>query len=142
MVYPTIALRAGKPQIWRITNASADVSYRLQLVVTSGSEATPKPLTMRVLALDGGTIDEDAVQTSRIDELVLMPSARAELIMAPCEIGVGTLVGGRCVLPKSDVIAELRTLGLDTGDQERDAGDHWPAIALARRHRSRGGAAS
>jgi FtsP/CotA-like multicopper oxidase with cupredoxin domain len=45
---------------------------------------------------------------------------------------VGTTVRGRCVLPRSDVIAELRTLGLDTGDQTRDIGDHWPAIALAR----------
>ena len=53
VVYPTITLRAGKPQIWRITNASADASYRLQLVVTSGSAGTPKPLRMRVLALDG-----------------------------------------------------------------------------------------
>jgi FtsP/CotA-like multicopper oxidase with cupredoxin domain len=132
VVYPTITLRAGKPQIWRITNASADASYRLQLVVTSGSAATPKPLRMRVLALDGGTLDRDAARHAGFDELVLMPSARAEILVDPCELGVGTLVRGQCVLPRSDVIAELRTLGLDTGDQERDAGDPWPAIALAR----------
>jgi FtsP/CotA-like multicopper oxidase with cupredoxin domain len=132
VVYPTITLRAGKPQIWRITNASADASYRLQLVVTSGSAGTPKPLRMRVLALDGGTLDQDAAQHPGFDELVLMPSARAELLIDPCELGVGTLVRRQCVLARSDVIAELRTLGLDTGDQERDAGDHWPAIALAR----------
>ena len=132
VVYPTITLRAGKPQIWRITNASADASYRLQLVVTSGSAATPRPLRMRVIALDGGTLDQDAAQHSGFDELVLMPSARAELLIDPCELGAATIVRSHCVLPKSDVIAELRTLGLDTGDQERDAGDHWPAIALAR----------
>jgi L-ascorbate oxidase len=133
VIYPTITLRAGKPQIWRITNASADASYRLQLAVTSGSAGTPQPLRMRVLALDGGTLDQDAVPHSGFDELVLMPSARAELLIDPCNLGVGTLVRGQCVLPKSDVIAELRTLGLDTGDQERDAGDHWPALARARR---------
>ena len=132
VVYPTITLHAGKPQIWRITNASADASYRLQLVVTSGSAASPRPLRMRVLALDGGTLDQDAAQHSGFDELVLMPSARAELLIDPCELEAGTIVRSHCVLPKSDVIAELRTLGLDTGDQERDAGDHWPAIALAR----------
>jgi FtsP/CotA-like multicopper oxidase with cupredoxin domain len=132
VIYPTITLRAGRPQIWRITNASADASYRLQLVVTSGSAGTQQPLRMRVLALDGGTLDEDAAQHSGFDELGLMPSARAELLIDPCEVGVGTIVRGWCVLPKADVIAELRTLGLDTGDQERDAGDHWPAVALAR----------
>jgi FtsP/CotA-like multicopper oxidase with cupredoxin domain len=87
---------------------------------------------MRVLALDGGTLDQDAAEHSGFDELVLMPSARAELLIDPCELGAGTIVRSHCVSPKSDVIAELRTLGLDTGDQERDAGDHWPAIALAR----------
>jgi L-ascorbate oxidase len=132
VIYPTITLRTGTPQIWRITNASADASYRLQLVITSGSVDTPKPLRMHVLALDGGTLDQDALQHSGFDELVLMPSARAELLIDPCDLGVGTIVRGQCFLPTSDVIAELRTLGLDTGDQERDAGDHWPAIALAR----------
>jgi FtsP/CotA-like multicopper oxidase with cupredoxin domain len=132
VVYPTITVHNGKAQIWRITNASADASYRLQLVVTSGSAASPRPLRMRVLALDGGTLDRDAAQHSGFDELVLMPSARAEVLVDPCELGVGTVVRGRCTLPKSDVIAELRTLGLDTGNQERDAGDPWPAIALAR----------
>ena len=87
---------------------------------------------MRVLALDGGTLDQDAAQHSGFDELVIMPSARAELLIDSCELEAGTIVRSHCVLPKSDVIAELRTLGLDTGDQERDAGDHWPAIALAR----------
>ena len=132
VIYPTITLRAGRPQVWRITNASADASYRLQLVVTSSGGGTPKPLAMRVLAVDGGTLDQDTAGHSGFDELVLMPSARAELVIDPCELGIGTIVRGRCVLPRSDVIAELRTLGLDTGDQERDAGDHWPAIALAR----------
>jgi FtsP/CotA-like multicopper oxidase with cupredoxin domain len=132
VIYPTVTLRPGRPQIWRITNASADTSYRLQLVVTSGGGGKPKPLAMRALAVDGGTLDQDTAQRSGFDELVLMPSARAELIIDPCELGIGTIVRGRCVLPRSDVIAELRTLGLDTGDQERDIGDHWPAIALAR----------
>jgi FtsP/CotA-like multicopper oxidase with cupredoxin domain len=132
VIYPTITLRAGKPQVWRITNASSDASYRLQLVITSGSAAAPKPLAMRVLALDGGTLDRDAAQRAAFAELVLMPSARAELLVDPCELGVGTIVRGRCVLPRADVVAELRTLGLDTGDQQRDIGDHWPAIALAR----------
>jgi FtsP/CotA-like multicopper oxidase with cupredoxin domain len=132
VIYPTITLRGGNPQIWRITNASADASYRLQLVVTSGSAATPKPLRMRVLAVDGGTLDRDAARHAGFDELVLMPSARAELLIDPCELGVATVVRGQCVLPRSDVIAELRTLGLETGEQARDAGDAWPAIALAR----------
>jgi FtsP/CotA-like multicopper oxidase with cupredoxin domain len=132
VVYPTITVRTGKPQIWRITNASADASYRLQLVVTSGPARAPKPLRMRVLALDGGTLDRDAAQRSGFDELVLMPSARAEVLVDPCDLGVGTMARGQCVLPKSDVTAELRTLGLDTGNQEQDAGDPWPAIALAR----------
>jgi FtsP/CotA-like multicopper oxidase with cupredoxin domain len=132
VVYPTITVQNGKPQIWRITNASADASYRLQLVVTSASAAPPRPLRIRILALDGGTLDRDAAQRSGFDELVLMPSARAEVLVDPCELGVGTIVRGRCTLPKSDVNAELRTLGLDTGNQERQAGDAWPAIALAR----------
>jgi FtsP/CotA-like multicopper oxidase with cupredoxin domain len=132
VIYPTITLRTGKPQIWRIANTSADASYRLQLVVTSGAAGTPKPLTLRVLAVDGGTLDQAAGGHSGFDEFVLMPSARAELLIDPCELGVGTLVRGQCVLPRPDVIAELRTIGLDTGDQDKETGDHWPAIALAR----------
>jgi FtsP/CotA-like multicopper oxidase with cupredoxin domain len=132
VVYPTITVHNAKPQIWRITNASADASYRLQLVVTTKSAPSPQPLRLRVLALDGGTLDQDAAQRSGFDELVLMPSARAEVLVDPCELGIGTIVRGQCVLPRSDVTAELRTLGLDTGNQERDAGDHWPSIALAR----------
>jgi FtsP/CotA-like multicopper oxidase with cupredoxin domain len=132
VVYPTITVHNGTPQIWRITNASADASYRLQLVVTSGSAAPPRPLRMRVLALDGGTLDHDTAKHAGFDELVLMPSARAEVLVDPCDLGVGTPVRGQCVAPDTDVVAELRTLGLDTGNQEQDIGDHWPAIALAR----------
>src|SRR4029450_5848149 len=103
-----------------ITNASADASYRLQLVGTSGSVGTPKPLRMRAIALDGGTLDQGAAQHSGFDELVLMPSARAELLIDPCELGVGTIVRVQCFLPTSDVIAELRTLGLEPGGRGRE----------------------
>jgi len=51
-VFPTIRVTAPDGEIWRLTNASAQVSYRLELV----DDATNRPILMQLLAIDGASI--------------------------------------------------------------------------------------
>lgn len=84
-VAPTIAIRPGETQLWRIGNVGADIFYRLKL--------------------DGHTLYEvarDGNRHNRIiqrDEIVLPPSARVEVLVQGGEPGV----------------YQFRTLGYDTG---------------------------
>jgi len=84
-VAPTITIRPGETQLWRIGNVGADIFYRLRL--------------------DGHTLYEvarDGNRHNRIvqrDEIILPPSARVEVLVQGNRPGV----------------YQFRTLGFDTG---------------------------
>lgn len=133
--FPNIKVTSSVGEIWRLTNASGNISYDLQLV----DDATNKPLVMQLVAIDGVSIslpqdaEIDAVvrlagakfkiarcpenfasaRPARVcvSELVMMPSSRAEVLVASPR-------------PRA---ATLKTLGLTMG-----SGDSWPAVDLAK----------
>jgi len=132
-VYPTITVARGKTHVWRIANASADITYRLRLVVTSLGGPVPAgtALPLKVLAQDGATVTtiNRAMQAPR--NVVMMPSARTEILIDPCTLGLGTINSQReCQLPANSVTAVLQTIGADVAAKPGDA-DIWPAVQLA-----------
>ncbi len=143
--FPTIPLKAPQGEIWRLTNASASVSYHLQLV----DDATKQPIALQLVAVDGVSVS--LPQDTPIDtivrlagarfkvarcpraasdivalpvcvtELVMMPSARAELWATYRD------AAGRVAQPPQKASATLKTTGLKMG-----SGDSWPAVDLAK----------
>ena len=109
--YPTAHIPAGKMEIWRIVNASQDVTYNLS-IRKRGDNSTYLPY--QVLARDGVSISQkDRNQVMR-SQLLLMPATRVEIaIPAPAD-------GGAYIL-HNDVA--------QTGGHGH--GDIWPAIDLA-----------
>lgn len=127
-VFPAITLRPDQVEVWRMANTSADVTYRLHLVTTN--EAKPRRLLFTVRALDGVAAPERST-----DEIVLMPSARIEVIVRRCDGAPGENPVN-CVDPSRRVTAHLRTAGVATGintplDPSARDGDQWPAVDLA-----------
>ena len=112
---PTITMRPGHDQIWRIANLSSSVTYVLELV----DGATGKAQTMTALALDGlvaGTSKplENALHIGvNLKHVLLMPGSRAEVFVAN--------KAGRQARTMT-----LRTAGITTGP----AGDPWPQIDI------------
>jgi FtsP/CotA-like multicopper oxidase with cupredoxin domain len=132
VVYPTITVARGKSHVWRIANASADAAYHLQVVVTSGNAAVPAGtvLPLRLLAQDGSTLASVGTTQWTAKDIVMMPSARAEILLDACAMGLGRIVAGQCRLPAGTIKAELRTLGADVAATPGGA-DIWPAMSLA-----------
>ncbi|MGY2049780.1 multicopper oxidase domain-containing protein [Methylobacterium sp. JK268] len=138
-VYPRITAEPDATELWRIANMSADVSYRLEL---KGEDGTP--YRMRPIALDGVALAalRAGVEPGRLaggkvaatagqplPEIVLMPSARIEVVVERCRAVPDGRDETGCVPRERTVRAVLRTRGMVTG---RDgAGDAWPAIELA-----------
>ena len=114
--FPTITMRPGHDQIWRIANLSSSLAYVLELV----DDATGKPQTVTALALDGliaGTsrASENALHIGvNLKHVLLMPASRAELFVSN---SAGTQAR----------TMTLRTAGITTGP----AGDPWPRINIA-----------
>jgi FtsP/CotA-like multicopper oxidase with cupredoxin domain len=108
--YPQITDAApGRPEIWRIVNASPNMTYRLRL--RSLDDARAKPLTMQVLTLEGAApAPSRPVAPESVGELLLMPASRAEIIVTP------PAVGGAYALEQQP---------FTTG------GDNWPRVLLA-----------
>ena len=111
--YPTaiIQMKAGKKELWRVVNASADTIIDLQLQYDGAAQ------TLQVVGLDGvPTGSQDGTRKGQIldeTDILLAPAARAEFIVTP---------------PASSVKnATLMTLGLDTGPE----GDSNPGRPLA-----------
>jgi FtsP/CotA-like multicopper oxidase with cupredoxin domain len=143
--FPTIPVQAPQGEFWRLTNASGSLSYRLQLV----ADATQQPIVMQLVAVDGVSVNLpqdtpiDTVvrlagakfkvarcpQTASdirtlpvcVSELVMMPSARAELWVTYRD------GAGRVTSPLRNALATFKMTGLTMG-----SGDAWPAIDLAR----------
>lgn len=113
--YPRIAkdVTAADIEVWRIANASANVSYRLVLYPkgTGGIERDPtKRKPFQIAGVDGVTVSgTDPSGRITATELFMMPGSRATIILSP-EPG--------------------RTFALVT-ETVLTGGDTWPPVALA-----------
>ncbi|HEY4918467.1 MAG TPA: multicopper oxidase domain-containing protein [Xanthobacteraceae bacterium] len=127
--FPQITETPGVPQLWRIANLSANVTYVLELAEGADPAPAPHAPTWPLLAvtLDGvvaGTHAENArdeIVGVSLRRLLLMPGSRAEIFVRPRPCA------GE---------ATLRTVGIQTGPlpQGNATGDPWPPIKLARVH--------
>jgi L-ascorbate oxidase len=145
--FPTIPITAADGEMWRFTNAGANVTYDLQLT----NDATGMPMVAQLVSVDGVSIDVP-VQTTLgtmvelggarfkvvpcppplpsgltsvpvcVTEFVMMPSSRAELWVTYRD------AAGNVVTPPAGATATLQTIGITTGP----AGDAWPAVDLAK----------
>lgn len=136
-VFPRIDVTAGTTELWRFANMSADVSYRLQLKGTDGTLYRMRPVAIDGVAVAaaqpgqavGMAAGRKGASTSgeAVAEIVLMPSARIEVVVERCDPKAGADAG--CVPADREVRAVLHTRGMATG--YGDNGDLWPAIDLA-----------
>jgi len=109
--YPTLKADAGQMEIWRIVNASSNMSYGLSIEATRPGEAN---LPFQVLATDGVSIRTKSGPDMR-QALMIMPATRVEIaIPAPPQ-------GGTYI---------LRNISMQTG--QSGAGDIWPNVDLGR----------
>lgn len=108
--YPVIRAAAGRTEVWRLVNASPNVTYRLRI---SPEFAAGPNLPFQVLARDGVSA-RPAADAGLARDVLLMPGTRVEIaVPAPA-------AGGRYVLRQDAV-----TMGANGG------GDTWPAVDLA-----------
>jgi FtsP/CotA-like multicopper oxidase with cupredoxin domain len=136
-VFPRIEVVAGSTELWRFANMSADVSYRLQLKGADGTLYRMRPVAIDGVAIAvpqsgqavGMAAGRKGASTSgaAVAEIVLMPSARIEVVVERCDSKAG--VDASCVPSDREVKAVLHTRGMATG--YGDKGDLWPAIDLA-----------
>jgi len=93
-IQPTIPMESGRPEIWRIANTSSNATYRLSLC-TSDPKQDQSPNTdlavcnsdaetkrFQILSLDGGLRPGSGALSSET-EVLLLPGARAEILIAP-----------------------------------------------------------
>jgi FtsP/CotA-like multicopper oxidase with cupredoxin domain len=129
-----------KGEIWRITNASGNVTYDLQLKTTHKDR---QGIVMQLLSIDGMTTEvatADALNRnggSRFDT-VNCPGLTSKHLTALCVSTLHMMPGTRAELwvakqdPKNQYSGQtqaiLQTKGYSTGA----SGDNWPTIDLAR----------
>ena len=145
--FPTISMTEPDGEIWRLTNASANVTYDLQLT----NDATGMPMIAQLVSVDGVSIDvPPATATGTemqlggarfkivacppappsgltsvpvcVSQFVMMPSSRAELWVTYRD------ANGNIVTPPAGATGTFKTIGITTGP----AGDAWPAVDLAK----------
>ena len=143
--FPTLSVNHADGEVWRLTNASGSLSYDLQLQNDAGNQ----PMAMQLLAVDGVSVHlpqdtpiGEAVQLAGakfklvacpatvttlrsapvcVNELVMMPSSRAELWVTYRDNS------NRVARPPKGASATLKMVGLTMG-----SGDAWPAVDLAK----------
>jgi len=144
--YPTIRMTNPDGEVWRIVNASGSASYDLHLI----NDADGTPIIVQLLAVDGVSVHlpqntpmarmvelagakfklVDCPVAPTVDvrslpicvtELVMMPSARAELWVTY------RTPDGRIATPPRGATANFKMVGLTMG-----TGDKWPAFDLAK----------
>lgn len=108
--YPVIGDAVpDRAEVWRIVNASANMSYRLRLRPLADAQGEALPL--QVLTLEGAApAPAHTVAPEMVRELLLMPASRAEILVVP------PAAGGPYVLEQQP---------FTTG------GDSWPRALLA-----------
>jgi FtsP/CotA-like multicopper oxidase with cupredoxin domain len=109
--YPTMKAKAGQMEIWRIVNASSNVSYGL--TIAPAAKGGPN-LPFQVLATDGVSVRPKYGKDMR-QALMIMPATRVEIaIPAPAD-------GGTYI---------LQNISMQTG--QSGSGDIWPNVELGR----------
>jgi L-ascorbate oxidase len=145
-VHPEWNVPSGRAEIWRIQNASANVTYDLRLGGGGWVADTGQPLTdkggmpFQLLSLDGvglglaGGGDATGFQRPQAFQrrLLLMPGSRAEILVAMrdpehCDVSQGQANWGNCpaYAPLDDTKITIVNAAYATG------GDTWPKIELA-----------
>jgi FtsP/CotA-like multicopper oxidase with cupredoxin domain len=149
--FPTIKVDTARGEVWRLTNASSNTIYDLDLRDATNKDA----MVMQVLAVDGVAVLPRKGATR--DELVVAGGAKFEPMECPGAKeaeGMGAMGGkplcvrrilampasrielwisyrdanGNLVKPPPTATAVLRTTGHKTGE----IGGEWPAIDIAR----------
>jgi FtsP/CotA-like multicopper oxidase with cupredoxin domain len=141
-VFPTVRITSPLGEIWRLTSASGQFSYRLNLV----GDSTGQPMLMQLISIDGvsihvppgtpaGTImsmgggkftvvDCPSGSTTLLPvcvrDLVMMPSSRAE-VWVTYRNSNGTVVA-----PPPGATATLQQAIINLGP----AGEEWPQVKL------------
>jgi L-ascorbate oxidase len=144
--HPTIRMTDPDGEVWRIINASGSLSYDLHLI----NDTDGTPIIMQLLAVDGVSVHlpQNTLRATMVDlagakfkvvdcpvvpsidvrslpicvsELVMMPSARAELWVTY------RTSDGRIATPPNGATASFKMVGLTMG-----TGDKWPAFDLAK----------
>jgi FtsP/CotA-like multicopper oxidase with cupredoxin domain len=82
--FPTIRDVEGKVEIWRLMNASPNVSYRLSLNPSDGNgknvvNDVSQRLPFGILAVDGVAVANSG--ENQTDEILMMPGSRAEIVL-------------------------------------------------------------
>ncbi|MFG1345519.1 multicopper oxidase domain-containing protein [Xanthobacter autotrophicus DSM 431] len=141
---PRWEVPAGKSEIWRIQNASANITYSLCLTadgwpttiqVPTPGEVCAHAMPFQVLSLDGVSFGDDAgagtfTSPTRLQRhALLMPGSRIEILVAwrdpsTCA-SVETTDTCPASAPSSDKVVVLQNLSFKSG------GDAWPRIRLA-----------
>jgi FtsP/CotA-like multicopper oxidase with cupredoxin domain len=137
--FPTLRVGSGRNALLRIANLSANVTYHLRFAPEKGNA----PLKFDLLSVDGVVpgkpADASALkaappQALQLNELVLMPAARAEIFLPADEAAGAAYVLQTCEqhtgLRVTDTTPDGSCKKLP-GNLPKD-GDHWPEIQLAK----------
>lgn len=146
-VHPQWSIPSGRAEVWRVQNASANVTYDLRLggggwIADSGDPLTdPGGMPFQVLSLDGvglglvNTSGDEGFKRPRAFQrrLILMPGSRAEILVTlrdpkNCDLSQGKADWGNCpsYAPEKDTPITIINAAYGTG------GDTWPKIQMAR----------
>jgi L-ascorbate oxidase len=145
-VHPQWSIPSGRAEVWRVQNASANVTYDLRLggggwVADNGNPLTdPGGMPFQVLSLDGvglGLVTTTGEQGFKRPlafqrRLILMPGSRAEILVTlrdpkNCDLSEGKADWANCpsYAPSKDTEISIVNVAYATG------GDTWPKIELA-----------
>ncbi len=121
-LYPTIEVDEGHPQLWRIANTGADITYNLELVETL-ADGSERKLPFQIVSVDGVAVGQPNAESALVrDSLLMMPSSRIEIYVA-YDDGSGRSV------PEEGAHAVLRQAGFLTGEKPGE-GATWPPVDL------------
>jgi FtsP/CotA-like multicopper oxidase with cupredoxin domain len=112
--YPVVNVAAGRNEIWRIVNSSADMTYRLSITPTDHTGGGQLPF--QLLAKDGVAVHQVGKQPVLHSEILMLPSTRIEIAITAPPAG-GTYV--------------LRNNSTSTAGNGYVSGDEWPQVDLA-----------
>jgi FtsP/CotA-like multicopper oxidase with cupredoxin domain len=146
-VYPKWNFSTDKPEIWRIQNASANLSYDLRLISAAWPDSADGAMPFQIVSIDGGAFggggDVNApdlgfnTPEKLQRRMVLMPGSRAEILVtyrdpANCKLSPSktTALCGAVIPPTTPQKITLQTNLFNTGDGG-EIGDKWPQVQLA-----------
>jgi L-ascorbate oxidase len=129
-VYPELVIPPAESRVWRIQNASANVTYDLRFEGEGWPASRDGGMPFQVLSLDGvGLGPSTNGPTALVRRAILMPGSRMEILLshrAAATCGANPTLGNcPASTPAGNTTLELVTAGYDTG------GDTWPRIPLA-----------